>query len=163
MGDGRLVVEYLRESDARCSGCGYSLRGAAEARCPECGAGVRLAVDAGASGRGWWLFAVMGSGVAAALAAGALWVCVRHAAEHVASTSAVMVREGFQPRLSMRWQEVALAAGLTVLMLALAAWAWCSRRGFSRWSARRRVATGLALGVLPAAVSMVVWLWAVRR
>lgn len=163
MDESKLVVEFLRESGARCATCGYALRGVREARCPECGSGVRLGVDAGERGRVWWLWAVLGAGTASAMAAGVLWVALRRIADHVATTTPGMVRQGFQPRLAARWQDLALAGALTAGLLGLTAWALVSRRGFSRWGARRRVMTGLALGVLPAAVAMVVWIWAVRR
>ncbi|MEM1330709.1 MAG: hypothetical protein AAGG07_09130 [Planctomycetota bacterium] len=58
--DSRVLVEWLRDTDAACPACGYSLRDLRATTCPECGYGLRLTLSVNERGIRGWVLGIIG-------------------------------------------------------------------------------------------------------
>lgn len=132
------LLAFIRETDARCPSCSYSLKGLDQDRCPECGVTLRLSLVRAA--RPWlWVYGLIGLivvGAMLALALGSLVVMV-------------VVREWFQ-------YPVAALFG-AVLLAAVAAQSFM----LARWIGRRDDVSpmGAAIAwIISAGIGAVVWL-----
>ncbi len=121
-GPGETTLQvFVREGDARCPACAYSLSGLEGAQCPECGRGLRVGLMVEGRSSAWW-FGVLGLSLGAALSVVVL------------AAIAVMVTAG-------GWDDEGLAlltAVLGIVILGGQSWA------LSRWLAGgRRTGAGM--------------------
>ncbi len=151
--------EFLRDRDAQCPACGYSLRDCVSAQCPECGAALELAlVPRHGNGVAWWAAGMAGAAIAAGLASVVLLVTVQNLAAVAQDPSRLqLISQGFSSqREAPAWRSIFAAIALAALSLAI--WLLAVRRRFSAWTTKQQVASGIAGAASPFALLAVLYL-----
>ena len=147
-----LVVEFLKDSDAACPVCGYRLRGLTAERCSECGSAVHLEIAGPSLRRFWWLAAVLGCAVGAAITLLALVDLMElvFALLHDPRRGRALVRAGaMSPSELPHWPTLTMVTGLEIALLVILAWLITGRRRIARLSRFVQITTAVLAALLP--------------
>ncbi len=135
-----LLLEYLRERDVPCPGCGYDLRDLAQPRCPECREDLALSVGFRKPRFGWLLVTVT-PGLFSGICAGLLLIPIFVLSGVNRPPWQILLADGFG------WTSGLVALGLIRC-----------RYTFIRWPEGRQRAWGIAAWIIHVAafISLIV-------
>ena len=156
-----FLQSFLRDRDARCPACNYSLRNCASNQCPECGAALELGLI-GPPGKGqlWWAMAMAGSFIAAGIASIMLIVVLEDLAGIVEDVSRVqLIAGGFAPQsLAPEGKPILLMTVMALATITAFIWLIAARRRFTAWSPRKQQAVGITAALSPFVLLGVIYL-----
>jgi hypothetical protein len=158
-----LLKAFLAASDARCPSCRYALRGCTSDKCPECGLGLSLQVATRVSGGAWWMTAIIGLSISAALSllllgglAAAIFAELRNPGLRAS------VQAGFAPRSELvSYGALTTAGAILSLVIISLGWVGSMRQRYIRMSARKQVAIGMLAAASPLIVCYALGVYAV--